>query len=226
MGTGPLPAVPKVVRVDHHFSGEADTNVQIREFFAYTGTLSTADAQTWCNNIATAMALFVVNQCVTGFTLNLTQLTDLSSNTSPQVISTTSGVGTNGTQLMSEGTALVFRHKIARRYRGGHSRVYMAGQPANQLGANGFWTPSSLASNTTQYNTYISSATAGTNPAAIGTITHVSVSYFHLFTNVLFPSGRMHAVPTPRATPLVDLIISVQANPLPASQRRRNKQSS
>lgn len=226
MGTGPLPAVPKVVRVDHHFSGEADTNIQIREFFQYTGALSTADAQTWVHNIATAMALFTVNQMVAGCSLLLTELTDLSSNTAPQVIDTTSGTGTNGTVPLAEGTALVMRHKIARRYRGGHPRVYLPGQPANQLQSNGLWTPGSLSSNTSAYNTYIAAATANTNPVAIGTITHVAVSYFQHFTNVLFPSGRMHAVPTPRATPLVDLIISVQANPVPASQRRRNKQSS
>lgn len=220
-----LPAVAKVVRVDHHWSAEADTNIQIRNFFQYAGTLSLADAQTWVNNIATAMALFTVNQLAPGVVLNLTTLTDLTSASAAQVSSSTSGTGTNGTTLLSEGTALVFKHRISRRYRGGHSRVYMPGQPAAQLGTNGLWTPASLASNLAQYNIYIASCVSAGNPAAIGAILHVNVSYFSGFTNKTFPSGRVHAVATPRVTPLVDTIISVSMNNIPASQRRRNVQS-
>jgi hypothetical protein len=119
---------------------------------------------------------------------------------------------------------MVIRHKINRRYRGGHPRTYLPGLAGFYVGANGNWTAASMSATLTGWNTFMASCIASP-PAAVGTLVHVNVSYFTGFVNKMFPSGRQHPVPTVRGTPVVDTIVSESINPRPASQRRRNIQS-
>jgi hypothetical protein len=220
---GALPAVSKVVRVDFHMADAGDLNVQNREFFRYSGALSWADAATWLHNIQVAWNVLIHANCSTAFSTVYAELTDLTSTSAPQVTDATTTSGVSATARLPLGTAMVIRKEIARRYRGGHPRVYLSGLVAAYLATATQWDPASLASVVSAYNTFITAATANTNPAAIGTIDHVNVSYFSGFTNHTFPSGRTKAIPTPRVTPLVDLIIGTAGNPAPASQRRRNE---
>jgi len=155
-------------------------------------------------------------------TLVLSELTDLTSASSAQVVNSTGVSGTSASPELAGGTAMVIRKKIARRYRGGHPRIYVPGMLQSFLASATQWASSPLATVVAGYNAFITAATAASNPAAIGTIEHVNVSYFSGFTNKTFPSGRTHPVPTPRATPVVDLIIGTVGNPTPGSQRRRN----
>lgn len=221
---GPLPAVPKGVRCDFHFSQAADPNMQIREFFQYTGTLNTTDAQTWLGNMVTALATFVNLQLVTDISLVLSELTDLTSNTAAQVQDNTVHAGSGPGQVQSAGVSFVIRKHILRRYRGGHPRVYIPGIAATRLATPTQWNAADVSAITSAYTTFIGACTANTNPAAIGTITHVNISYFQGFTNHTFPSGRVKAIPTPRVTPLVDLVVGLGGNAVPGSQRRRNEQ--
>lgn len=219
-----LAPVAKVVRVDHHWSAAADPNMQIRNFFQYSGTLSTTDATTWLSNITTAMGVFTVNRLGNPYNLVLSVLTDLTSTSAPQVSNSTGATGTAGANTLPAGSAFVIRHHIVRRTRGGHSRVYIPGQLSTNLVTVTEWTNAWIAAIVADYITYINACTANTNPAAIGTITHVSVSYFQGFTNHTYPSGRVKPIPTPRSTPLVDTIVNIAGNATPGSQRRRNEQ--
>jgi hypothetical protein len=219
-----MPAVSKVVRVDHHYSGAADPNMQVRNFFQYSGALSSADATTWLTNIVTAMAVMVVAQFGNAYSMVLSELTDLTSNTAPQVQNSTGATGTAGTNDNPAGTALVIRHHIARRYRGGHPRIYFPGTLASGLTSITQWSNGYLAAWVAAYTTYIAACVANTNPAAIGTITHVNISFYQGFTNHTYPSGRVKAIPTLRVTPLIDTILNLSGNATPASQRRRNEQ--
>lgn len=220
----PLPAVPKVVRVDFHGKYEGDLNVQNREFFQYAGTLNLTDAATWLTAIVTAWNADVIANLSTRLSSLLAELTDLSSNTAPQVLNSTGTTGGDGNTPTSAGTALVIKKVIARRYRGGHPRVYLAGATATNIQAGGTWDPTYLGNRVGNYIAFINAATTTPGGTAIGAITHVNVSYFSGFTNHTFPSGRVHAIPTPRVTPLVDAINGHVGNPIPASQRRRNEQ--
>lgn len=220
-----LPAVTKVVRVDHHFSDGGNPNVQVRNFFQYSGSLSTADAATWLTNIVTALGVFMASFSQPTLVLTLSQLTDLTSTSAAQVVNTTGFTGGASASQLPAGVCLVIKKKIARRYRGGHPRVYLPGMAETYLSTPILWNATSLANIVAAWNTFINACTAATNPAAIGTITEVNVSYFQHYTNVTFPSGRAHPVPTQRPTPLVDPVISHAGNAIPASQRRRNKQS-
>jgi len=219
----PLPAVAKVVRVDFHMADAGDTNVQNREFFQYSGTLSLTDATTWLANIVTAWNTFIHANCSTSFSTVFAELTDLSSNTAAQVQNSTAVSGTSASAPLPLGTAMVIKKLIARRYRGGHPRLYLSGMVAPYLSSATAWNAATLASVVAGYNTFVAAAIANTNPAAIGTIIHVNVSFFSGYVNHTFPSGRVKAIPSPRATPLVDLIVGTAGNPAPTSQRRRNE---
>lgn len=220
---GALPAVAKVVRVDHFHTFGTDPDVQVRDFFGYSGTLSLADAITWCALFATAWNSNMIPNLSNQFRHVNTELTDLSSNTAPQVSNSTGSVGTDTQVALPQGTAMVLKKHITRRYRGGHPRMYMAGFGYTRLATPDTWDPTFLTSYVNSYVTYLN-AVSTTAPAGIGTINHVNISYFAGFTNHTYPSGRVKAIPTPRATPLVDNIASVSGNPIVASQRRRNEQ--
>jgi hypothetical protein len=203
----------------------SDTNLQVREFFQYAGTLSTADAITWLTNMEVAWRALQTASLVTGLALVLSELTDLTSTSAPQVQNSTGGAGGNSNPPNAAGVALVIRKKIARRYRGGHPRIYIPGTPQGWLTTANQWDSTQLGTLVGNYTTFINACIANTNPAAIGAITHINISYYSGFTNHTYPSGRVKAIPTPRATPLVDAIIGVVGNPKPASQRRRNEQA-
>lgn len=219
-----LPAVAKVVRVDHHYSQAGASNIQIREFYQYAGTLSTADAVTWLAAIVAGMITFVTAAMNNTLTFNSSELTDLSSTSAPQVLNSSGHVGGTGFAPLAAGTALVIRKHLVRRYRGGHPRTYLPGMSQPFLTTPTQWDPTELGVVVAAYQAYITAATTTPGGTAIGAITHVNVSYYEGFTNHTYPSGRIKAIPTPRVTPLVDLIVNTSGNPHPATQRRRDEQ--
>jgi hypothetical protein len=219
-----LPAVAKVVRVDHHYAQYADPNIMIRLFFQYAGTLSLADATTWLTAIVTAQRTFVSAMLSSTLALNYSELTDLSSNTAPQVANSTGQVGGDGNPPLSAGVAMVISYTIARRYRGGKPRTYLPGMSAGFLLNPSQWDPTEMASFATHWQTYLTAATTTPGGTAIGAINHVNVSYYQGFVNHTYPSGRVKAIPQLRVTPLVDVITGLKVNGEPASQRRRNEQ--
>lgn len=195
-----------------------------RLFFQYSGTLNNADAVTWLGNMITALGTFLGARISTDVTLVLSELTDLSGPSAPQVQNSTGHSGGLAVATVSAGVAMVLKKHISRRYRGGHPRIYLLGLPVSYLANTTTWDSTALGNVVGSFITFINACTANTNPAAIGTITHVNVSYFQGFTNHTYPSGRVKAIPTPRATPVVDTIDNITGNATVASQRRRNEQ--
>lgn len=219
----PLPPVSKIVRVDlkHIMSGG---NAATRIFFSYGGTLSRTDAQTWVDAIANAWKTNMLVQMSNKITLTQTVLTDLTSATSPQVFSTVTGAGSGTVNPAGAGTSFVVQKKIARRYRGGHPRQYIPGMIAIFGTTPNTWDATYFGQVMAAYSAFVSAALTAV-PVAASPATEQNVSYFTGFTNKTFPSGRVHPVPTPRATPITDLVISNVGNPKVGSQRRRNLQS-
>jgi hypothetical protein len=219
----PLPAVSKVVRVDFKHVGPGSAPAQFRRFFQYSGALSQADAQTWVAACRASWATNLAAAISSAWSLNLTLLTDLTSASAAQAQDGTIVAGTPSGVPVSNGTALVIKDKIPRRYRGGHPRTYLMGIPSTNLLNGDAWTSGFLGTGLTAWNAFIAGIISAA-PAGVGTVTEVNVSYFLGFSNVTAPSGRAHARPTPRVTPLVDQVQSHALNPKPASQRRRNVQ--
>jgi hypothetical protein len=66
-------------------------------------------------------------------------------------------------------------------------------------------------------------AAALTDGVGVSLVSYVNISYYHGSTVFITPSGRARNISTPRATPIVDAILSHTTSQIVASQRRRNK---
>jgi hypothetical protein len=220
-----LPNVAKVIRVDLFQALGGDANARDRIFFAFAGAgPAVADLNTLANTIVTAWTNNVRAIQDTASSLTLVQITDLTTASGAQTQVTAAVAGTNASPRGSASLAVVIKFRIARRYRGGHPRLYLGGIPPNNLTTAQVWSAGFTAGVQTGWAGFITAIQAAP-PAALGALTHVNVSYFLGFHNVTFPSGRQRAVPTLRVIPITDSVISYAVNPRPASQRRRNLQS-
>jgi len=219
-----LPPVPKVIRIDLQQTAGANTNVRNRIFFQYSGAMSAADLTTILGTVNTAWGTNMKPNQNTGVTLTAITGTDLSTSSSPQVVTTVSQVGTAAGSGTGNGTAVVIKFKINRRYRGGHPRFYQTGLVTTNVQNGDQITAASAAAFAASFAAFIAACEL-LPPAAVGTLTHVNVHYFAGFTNKPFPSGRIRPVPTLLVTPTVDTVVSYSTNLHLASQRRRNQQS-
>jgi hypothetical protein len=145
----------------------------------------------------------------------------LDSPVAPVANDATPQVGVDSTTPTAAGTAFVVKRLTGRRYRGGHSRVYIPGLGALALSDDPeVWNPTNAANMVAGWDAVEDAA----SNAIIGVHTDaqpINISYYFGFTNVLYPSGRYHVKPTPRVTPLVDIVTNYSYNPKPCSQRRR-----
>ena len=199
-------------------------NEMCRIFFSYSGTLSSTDAQTLANLLATNWIAHVGLHMSNQVTLWQTVVTDLTSNTAAQAVSSTTGAFGAGTTADLSGLAAIIRFKIPRRYRGGHPRIYLPGVRTGDFSTQNTLSSTLITNLVSDWAAFISAINAGL-PAAIGTLSQCNVSYFQGFTNHTFPSGRVHPVPSLRTGgPLIDFVSSVSVNPIVGSQRRRNLQ--
>lgn len=219
-----LPNVPKVIRTMLQFSEGPNTRIFTHFYYQYSGAMSTTDLTTVTNTLITAFKNNILNLLNVSLTINSATATDLTSTTAPQVVVSTSGAGGVATAAHPNGTAMVVELKIARRFRGGHARVYLPGTSNAQILDTVRWTTAAVTAMNSGFTAFNTAAIL-TPPAAVGTLTPVTVSFFLGFTNRTFPSGRTRAVPTLRGVPVVDTVIGYVTNPKAASQRRRNLQS-
>jgi hypothetical protein len=220
-----LPAVAKVLRIDLFSTNGGNTRVKDRFFMNYSGAISTsADLTTFANTIANSLGTRFAPLQQNQFTWTGIEITDLSSISSPQVVVSTSKVGTGATTPAGAAAALVLKFKIPRRYRGGHPRFYMSGLKNTDYGAPPTWQAATLTAWVSAWQNFITDISAAP-PASLNVVQQVNVSYYSGFTNFTYPSGRSRPRPTLRNVPLVDIVIGVSANPNVASQRRRNLQS-
>jgi hypothetical protein len=218
-----LPPVAKVIRTDFQFTLGGNTNVRDRIYFAYAGAgPSVAELTTLGSTISTAWSAHMAARQHTSCTLTSIELTDLTSASAAQVTGATSVAGTAGSGAPVAAASLVIKFRIARRYRGGHPRLYFPGVSTGNLATDETWDPTYASGTVTAWAAFITACELSP-PAGVGAMTHVNVSYFLGFTPLRFPSGRYHNVPTLRGTPVQDAVIAYGYNSHVASQRRRNQ---
>lgn len=218
-----LPLVNKVLRADFLQTIGADTTALNRLFFAFTGTLSTADATTLATTFGNAWATNIVAQQTSIASLQAVRVTDLSSALGAQVLVTHAATAT-GTNPGPAALSMVIKFKISLRYRGGHPRLYLGGLSPTFLTSGDIWSSTLQSSVLTAWNSFMTACLASP-PAAVGTLTHVSVKYFSGFTVVTNPiTHRAHNIPTLLGTPQQFAVQSYTINPKAATQRRRNLQ--
>jgi hypothetical protein len=219
-----LPAVPKVVRTSLQFTQNINTRIFIHWYFQYSGAMSVSDLGTVTTTLVNAFKTNILNLLSGSLSITGAVATDLTSVSSPQIVQSASGAGGVLTTANPSGAAMVVEQKIARRFRGGHARLYLPGTSNSQNTDAQRWTPAAVTAMNTGFDNFVAAAVLAP-PAAVGTLTQVTVSYFLGFVNKTFPSGRIRPVSVPRGAPLIDPITAHITNPRVASQRRRNQQS-
>lgn len=219
-----LPAVNKVIRVTMKSVYGEDVDLINRFFLSYSGATTNGDLATYAATIATEWGTeFMGADASNQLELVQVDIEDLTSATAPVASVTEAIAGTASSACLSAGAAMCVRFHIARRYRGGHPKMYLAGLPLSLTTDPQRFTSvaqTGFAASAATFFTYIE----GHAPAGLATVAHVNVSYFSGFTNHTLPSGRTRSIPTPRGTPLVDPVLSYSVNPHICSQRRRNRQ--
>lgn len=217
------PTVPKVIQAIFKGTIGGDTDVVNRLYFQYSGTLNQADCQTVANTMAVAWGAHAIVPLSNNYVEQSCQLTDLSSASSPQAVGLNNSSGGSASAALPAGVCVVVEFKITRRYRGGKPRVYLSGPSSGNMASPQSWSAAYLNTMLTDWNAFIAAAVLSP-PAAVGTLTHVNVSFIQGFHNVTSSSGRTRPQGTLRGTPIVDIITGYQINPKAASQRRRNLQ--
>jgi hypothetical protein len=216
-----LPVVPNVLKASfqHLYGG---INAWVHWYFKYSGTPpATADAAAIANSLKATYNTNAIPLMATNCTLNLIQVTDLSSATGAQNVSSGTLPGTRVGGPMTADACVLFNQHLARRYRGGKPRQYWPWGVASDLNGPITWATAFQTSCTSAYNAMVTAANAITWTGG-NIVNPVNVSYFQGFKVVTSAStGRARNVPLVRATPLVDNIVSASVNPKPASQRRR-----
>jgi len=204
--------------------GLGDGTLAISRFFErYSGTApSNADLATFCAAVGTAWGANLKSLMDTGGALLEVDAIDLSSSTGAGGSSVSTISGTRGASFIGGSSCLVTSYRIARRFRGGHSRGYWPFGIQTDLNDRNTWKSTFTSAALTGFNAFFT-AVAAAGWGAAGTVDHVTVSYYSGFSVVTNPiTHRARNVPTLRGTPVVDAVQSVFCNAQLGSQRRRD----
>jgi hypothetical protein len=219
----PLPLVPGVLEVLTGWSNGVDLAMITKSYIRYSGPAPTSAN---CTAIAAAARTFAAANWAPYFTAEKTfefvTITDLSSSTPGTGTSNLTFVGTNAGDEVPAATCALISRQTARRYRGGHSRVYLPWLSEDDLSDDSHWLATPIANAALEYRGYELAIAAQCVIELGGTAVPCSVSYYSGFTNVTGPTGRMRAKPTVRVAPLVFDITAWVGRAKVASQRRRN----
>jgi hypothetical protein len=218
-----LPVVPQVLRISLKHTYGNDTDVISHLYFEYSGTAPTvAELNTFASSVSSSWNATLRTHATAACVLVGVDVIDLTSATSAVGIWTGSLAGTNGESDFPHGTAVLVNYAIARRYRGGKPRSYFPYGGYTDAANGNNWSTSFITAFTTSLTTFIADIVALTWTGA--TISEqVSVSLYEGFVSSQNPlTNRWRNIPTPRATALIDPIVSWAVNPKYGSQRRRN----
>jgi hypothetical protein len=221
-----MPALPDVAGVFKHEMifklGDDVDVVNILHWSFSGGTPLISDCEHFADVWGTDFAAQFSGHLTSQLSLVESIVTDLTTTSSARGVFA-NNIGFVGTGLpLGAGSALLVNHQIARRYRGGKPRTYLAGVLAGDLISAQDLDPANVAIFQSDWDDFQAAAVAETS----GLITIddlVNVSYYQGFTVVVSgTTGRARNVPTLRVTPVVDPVVSSTINPRIASQRRRN----
>jgi hypothetical protein len=201
----------------------SDSDVLNRLFFTYTGgPPAQSDCLAFATDAATAWNSDIAPKLSTNVTLTSVTVTDLNSSSGQTAVALVSHAGTAGAASVPAGSCMVIHGHISRRYRGGHQRWYQSGLPNTDLSTAQQWSTTSTNAYSTAFTSFIAAIAGSTSGTTTG-LAAAQVSYYSGSTQVLYPSGRYHTVPTKRSSGLTDAITGWTVNQNVASQRRRNQ---
>lgn len=221
-----LAPVPSTIQFKLFFNDHGNSNVQTLLYVSYSSTLAQSDLQTLCNTCFTQWATHMLPNQVPNLSLLGVTGNDLSAVTAPKAASTfPSQAGTNAGSPIPNAANFIISHETARKYRGGHSRSYIMGMPANQLADGNTWTSPWQTTMLTAWNAFLSGLLTTGVPVAVGTLQHV-VAHRYGRTKDGTPGTPDSDLPSvPLDKPFTDPVTAEVANPQVGSQRRRNQQA-
>jgi hypothetical protein len=219
----PLADVVDVVRVRLGFTLEPVT-VESTFHMSYSGgEPSAANVASYAALVRAQAGDNFDSLLASAYSIGPVTVTDLSSDSGAVGTDTTAVDGTANGTLLPIATCADVVHTIQRRYRGGRPRQYLPLGTETNLQTNKTWTTAFVDAVDTAWHSFIG-AISGVTEGTTLFVTLVNVSYFDGATwEPVGTSGRTKRVPTPRATPLVDVVTSTATNPILGSQRRRNR---
>jgi hypothetical protein len=212
----------KCIRIVPTWSDEDGHTAQVRSFFTYTGTTPiTAELVVVATDCWNSIAGNIQPAQHNTWSLQGVVATDLTTDTSPQGSFVGVSPGTLAGGRLPASTSMVVSNQTGRRYRGGHSRVYLPVGDDTKLLTDSTWTVAFVDAVGGDWNTVINDTAAGFWGAA-GTVTHVMASFYAGFTNEVYGSPpKYRRVPTPRATAVFFPVTTLAAKQELATQRRR-----
>lgn len=177
-----------------------------------------------CTTIADAIeAAWVANlaaQTHESWSLTEVDVLDITTLTGSSGQWTGDEAGTLGGTAVVSAAAVNVEFNIARRYRGGKPRIFWVPPSTSaQLDAS-HWDADTIAGFNTGTAAFFA-AIAALDVGTVGALSHVNLSYYKGFTNIMNSSGRERAVPTYRDSALVDAISGYSTKGEIGSQRRR-----
>jgi hypothetical protein len=137
---------------------------------------------------------------------------DVSRNPGAVGTNTIAASGSSGAGGAPANVSLAISKRVARRYRGGHPRLYMPGIPTNVTTDGRTLTTTALANWQAAATAWFTACNAA-NSTSTGACKLANVGYYYVPTP--------HAKPIPRPSPIVELISAVTVNNRLDSQRGR-----
>lgn len=216
----PLPDV-STVRIRVIGQDDAANDWGTRFYLSYTGSApSGANCTTLATDVAAAYSTDLAALAHSTVLLKEVDVLDIATRSGLSGQWTGSTPGTNSGTVLPIQTALNVEYGIARRYRGGKPRGFWPFGSYADLADQSHWTSAFLTAADSAFPAFFSALEA-LDIGSMGTLAHINLAYYHLFTNVANSSGREHAVPTYKATATSDVITGYFPKSLMGSQRRR-----
>lgn len=193
-----------------------------RFYLMYAGSAPTgANCTTLATDISSAWGTHLAQTANPSLALEEVDVLDIATDSgfSGQWTGTIDGTEASGTNLPAQ-VAQTIEFNIARRYRGGKPRIYLPQPTSGVQTTAAKWTNTWVTDLNTYFAAFMAQITA-LSIGAMGTLTHVNLSYYQGYTNVEVPGRRAKAVPTYRPVALVDVISGYSAKAVISSQKRR-----
>lgn len=208
----PLPPADRAIRI--RFAGVHQTTVWNNVLYVqYTaGVPGAADLATLASDLATLYDTQLQQWLGTIIELKQVEAIDVSSGSGNAGIWTGTLAGAVGGGVTPANVAVCISKKVARRYRGGHPRIYLGGIPTSSLADAKSFTPTfrnNMEVAAVAFRTAINAKTYATT----GQITLANVSYYQ--------GKGSDGKPLLRGVPLVEPIVGMAVNTRIDSMRRR-----
>ena len=221
-----LPPLPdsSVVKCEMIFEPPDANQAGSRFYLGFTGSApSNGDCVTLAGDIRSAWGSNLASLNASEWALNKVDVQDITTRTGNFGEDTTAVNGTRSGTELPQLTAMNVEFKLATRYRGGKPRIFhppgVHSDTVNEVN----WSDTFVGDWQTGIEAFFTAVT-GASVGSMGTLSHVIVSYYHLFDNIANSSGRIRAVPryrTPNA--LVIPVTGYAPKTLISTQRRRRQ---